>query len=1568
MKIQRRFTKPGIDPLDEVQWERRESVIREPDGTVVFEMRDIEVPADWSQVATDILAQKYFRKAGVPQPDGNLGRETSARQVVRRLAGCWTDWGRRYKYFDTDEDAAAFDAELSHMLINQMAAPNSPQWFNTGLAYAYGIKGTPQGHYYVDPDTKELRRSEDSYTHVQGHACFIQSVDDDLVNDNGIMDLWVREARVFKMGSGSGTNYSNIRGEGEPLAGGGTSSGLMSFLRVGDRAAGAIKSGGTTRRAAKMVILDMDHPDIVKFINWKVDEEKKVAALMAAGFNGSYEGDAYQTVSGQNSNNSVRIPDRFMDAIRSNDTWDLTWRTDGRIARTVKAKDLWDQIASAAWSCADPGVQYDDIINSWHTCPAGGRIRASNPCSEYLHLDDTGCNLASLNLMRFYDAERNVFDIDSFEHAVRLWTIVLEITVLMAHFPSQKIARNSYDYRELGLGYANLGTLLMVSGIPYDSPRALAICGAITAILTGESYATSAEMARELGPFPRYKENADAMLRVIRNHRRAAYNAPAQEYEQLRIVPMGIDQTLCPPYLLAAARDCWDRALELGEQYGYRNSQASVLAPTGTIGLLMSCDTTGVEPDFALVKFKKLSGGGYFKIVNQSIELALIHLGYSKPQIEDIVRYVKGSGTLLGAPYINAETLRARGFSDNDIASIEDGLAAAFELGFAFNPVALTESTLERLGIAKENYSAPDFDLLRWLGFNREEVNAANNYICGTMTIEGAPHLKAEHYPVFDCANKCGKIGKRFIHHMGHVRMMAAAQPFISGGISKCVTGDTLLTTERGLLRISSLHIDEAADSFRPTQLSVASLDAPRTTDAFYYGGSRPVRELKLRSGHKLVGTPNHRVLTCSENGLDWRALEDIEPGEFVAVQYGSNMWPTRPPSLEDFLPSERYGCQKTIRIPAEMSKELAFFLGAYCAEGHTTRVNHTVYFANTDEGVIARLVTSACDIFGIDARVVRQEGKCPSVVLSSKTLVEFLEYLGCGDRASHKRIPDAILLSPKEMVLEFLSGLCLDSYITISKDIKWAICLDSPRLLDDLQAILTNLGVIHSRISKFNPDYDKYYDEVYASGREAQKFVSQVRFMEPHKVRRAAEISDLQLGQSTADVVPGLLGRALYELIPAGMSGRKGRGTSVRPHYTHLVDPRTTNVSWESVKRLTQISSVQLPGWLDELIARNIHFSPVENVRDAGTQHVYDISVPVSHAFVGNGIVNHNTINMPNEVDISDVQEVYVRSWELGVKAIALYRDGSKLSQPLSNVGTDQTSTTDNGDRQLALSEEFAKQLEEARKQRAEELRPDEILAAAQRILANATNTDFKRKVAQALERNRLPAKRRGWTQKAKIAGHTVFLRTGEYADGTLGEIFVDLHKEGASFRSLFNCFAIAISIGLQYGVPLEEFVDKFVFTRFEPNGFVDHPNIKHCTSVVDYIFRVLGMEYLGRTDFVQVKPEDKDVDETHHDDHALVEFESRVNEQQVADETEPSKAPQSSIAPQPRVSQVPVTPATRVDPELATQLNALRSREAQMASLMGDAPLCDVCGSITRRNGACYVCDSCGRSMGCS
>jgi len=1087
----RHYTREGVSPYDMFEYDYRTSVIRNPNGEKVFEMTNVEVPKHWSQIATDILAQKYFRKAGVPQPDGTLGRETSVKQVAHRLADCWSSWGEKYGYFASKKDAQVFYEELVCSILHQSCAPNSPQWFNTGLFSSYGINGKAQGHYYVDPTTNKLERSQNAYERPQPHACFILSVDDDLVNEGGIMDLWVREARIFKYGSGVGTNYSNIRADGEKLSGGGTSSGLMSFLKIGDRAAGAIKSGGTTRRAAKMVCLDLDHPEVIDFINWKVEEEKKVAALIAAGYSSDYEGEAYKTVSGQNSNNSVRIPNEFFHALENNADWEMTARSTGKVMKTVPARELWEKIAYAAWRCADPGTQYNTTINEWHTCPKGGSIRASNPCSEYMFLDNTACNLASLNLRRFYNEETGVFDVPGFEYMTRLWTVVLEISVLMAQFPSPEVAQLSYDYRTLGLGYANLGSMLMVSGIAYDSEEARGIAGAITAIMNGVAYRTSAEMARSLGAFPRFAENKEHMMRVMRNHRAAAYDA-ADAYEGLEIKPLGINAKYCPDYLLKAATKAWDEAVQMGEQYGYRNAQATVIAPTGTIGLVMDCDTTGVEPDFALVKFKKLSGGGYFKIINQSIPAALKKLGYTAEQSDAIVKYAKGHGTFAGAPHINHQSLSEKGFMGEELKKLDTAVESAFEAGFVFNVYTLGEECLQRLGYTAEQYFAPDFNLLESLGFTDDEIDAANDYVCGTMTVEGAPYLKPEHLSVFDCANKCGKKGERFIHAHGHIRMMGAVQPFISGAISK--------------------------------------------------------------------------------------------------------------------------------------------------------------------------------------------------------------------------------------------------------------------------------------------------------------------------------------------------------------------------------------------------------------------------------------------------------TINLPNEANIDEIKDCYYLSWQLGLKACALYRDGSKLSQPLSNKSD-------------------KKKKEETKEEAAEtsqiidmaQLTVNELLEEVNKRVQASPDTRLKRELSRIVERKQLPAKRRGYTIKGKVGGQAIFLRTGEYGDGTLGEIFVDMAKEGATMRSLLNSFAIAISVGLQYGVPLEEYVDKFAFSRFEPSGMVEHPNIKSATSVLDYIFRLLAYEYLDRDDLVHVPDPNR---RTHAQEVAALQQElSQVRV--TAPQSAPAQKPKATLAPSP----VAVT--------------------ADIKKLMGtsaDAPACRNCGNITLRNGTCYMCPNCGTTTGCS
>ena len=891
MKIERKFTKAGADAYSEIRFRTTASEIRNPDGKIVFRNDSVEVPDSWSQVASDVLAQKYFRKAGVPArlkkvrekdvpsflwrsvadekaladlpAEERFSGETSGKQVFDRLAGAWAYWGWKGGYFSDEGDARAYYDEMRFMLARQMAAPNSPQWFNTGLHWAYGIDGPSQGHFYVDYKSGELVKSNSAYEHPQPHACFIQSVSDDLVNEGGIMDLWVREARLFKYGSGTGTNFSSLRAEGESLSGGGKSSGLMGFLKIGDRAAGAIKSGGTTRRAAKMVICDMDHPDIEKFVNWKVIEEQKVAALVAGSkmherqlneiftairqwdgstedavdpaknealkaairsakkvaipetyvkrvldyakqgyasiefptYDTDWDSEAYASVSGQNSNNSVRVTDAFLKAVKDDADWELIRRIDGKVAKTVKARDLWQQVGHAAWACADPGIQFHDTVNAWHTCPEDGQIRGSNPCSEYMFLDDTACNLASMNLLTFYKDGK--FDAESYVHATRLWTVTLEISVLMAQFPSKEIAQRSYDFRTLGLGYANIGGLLMNMGYGYDSDEGRALCGALTAIMTGISYATSAEMAGELGAFPGYAKNADHMLRVIRNHRNAAYGH-ADGYEDLAVKPVPLDHASCPDEtLVSLAKSAWDEALKLGEAHGYRNAQSTVIAPTGTIGLVMDCDTTGIEPDFALAKFKKLAGGGYFKIINRSVPAALETLGYGSAHLEEIIAYAVGHASLGNCPDINHTSLIGHGFGQAELDKIEAALPSAFDIRFVFNQWTLGEKFCqETLGIPAEKLNDPTFDLLRHLGFTKKQIEAANDHVCGTMTLEGAPHLKPEHYKVFDCANPCGKKGTRFLSVDSHIYMMAAAQSFISGAISKTINMPNNATIE----------------------------------------------------------------------------------------------------------------------------------------------------------------------------------------------------------------------------------------------------------------------------------------------------------------------------------------------------------------------------------------------------------------------------------------------------------------------------------------------------------------------------------------------------------------------------------------------------------------------------------------------------------------------------------------------------------------------------------------------------------------------------------------------------
>jgi len=1231
MRITRLFTKSNESPYADIEFRKTSSEIKNPDGSIVFKLDDMDVPAAWSPVACDVLAQKYFRKAGIPKRlkrfeendvpswlwrsvpdkaelasmavDDRMGGETDARQVFDRLAGTWTYWGWKGGYFDAEEDARSYFDEMRYMLAAQMGAPNSPQWFNTGLYWAYGIDGPAQGHSYVDYKTGHLVKSRSAYERPQPHACFIQSINDDLVNEGGIMDLWVREARLFKYGSGTGTNFSALRGESEGLSGGGKSSGLMSFLKIGDRAAGAIKSGGTTRRAAKMVVLDIDHPDVEQFISWKVLEEQKVAALVAGSkqlsrnlnkvmkacqkgegedrfdpkknaslkqavldsrrtmipenyvqriiqfaqqgyteiefpeYDTDWDSEAYLTVSGQNSNNTVRVTNAFLERVLEDGDWELIRRTDGEIAKKVRARDLWEEIGFSAWASADPGLQFDTTINEWHTCPESGRINASNPCSEYMFLDDTACNLASLNLMAFA-GKGSKFDVEAFKHAVKQWTITLEISVMMAQFPSNKIAELSYAFRTLGLGFANIGGYLMAAGIPYDSDAGRALCAAISALMTGQAYATSAEMAAELGAFPRYDENRDAMLRVIRNHRRAALGSDTG-YEDLSVSPVSLKAKDNPEANLArAASDVWDQALELGEAHGYRNAQVSVIAPTGTIGLVMDCDTTGIEPDFALVKFKKLAGGGYFKIINRMVPQALSHLGYTEGQIEDMVSYAVGHGTMKDAPAINHGTLLAKGFTQAAIATVEQSLAEAFDIRFVFNKWTLGEEfCTQTLSLDADDLNDVSFDILTALGFSHDEIEASNTHVCGAMTLEGAPHLKDEHLPIFDCASPCGRIGKRFLSVESHIRMMAASQPFISGAISK--------------------------------------------------------------------------------------------------------------------------------------------------------------------------------------------------------------------------------------------------------------------------------------------------------------------------------------------------------------------------------------------------------------------------------------------------------TINMPNAATVEDCKEAYMMSWRLGLKANALYRDGSKLSQPLSSSLLDDTDIAED---EPSLAAEIAAAPS-----------PEKAEIVAERIV--------ERIIKQA-ERERPPHRRKGYTQKATVGGHKIYLRTGEYEDGRLSEIFLDMHKEGAAFRSLMNNFAIAISIALQYGVPLEEFVDSFTFTKFEPSGMVTgNDSIKMSTSILDYIFRELAVSYLGRHDLAHVKPDDLEPDSIGAGenegpllapDPAMEAVKSVASQGYVRgnflvikgakDQANAAVAvasagavavsdgggstvgaQQVSVAEQSQAMSVSSTVITATDARLE------KVREAKMKGYEGDS--CGECGNFTLvRNGTCMKCNTCGSTSGCS
>jgi len=1469
LQVTRRFTVAGKDPLDDVVYEQRSCTIGNQDGSVVFSMEGAEIPKSWSQLASDILISKYFRKAGL-HGDKNRG-ETSVRQVVRRLAHTVRIEGEKFGgYFATKEDADAFEAELSYMLVHQHGAFNSPVWFNLGLWHEYEIVGqggnwawdgspaihSPDGELLTPPAVQ----TRQAYERPQCSACFIQKVDDDLMS---IYDLLKSEARLFKYGSGTGSNFSSIRGRQEKLSGGGTSSGLLSFLEVFDRAAGSTKSGGTTRRAAKMVCLDMDHPEIVDFINWKKREEKKAHALIAMGYPSDFNGDAYHTISGQNSNNSVRVTDAFMQAVKSDGKWSTRARTTGDVVETFDAKNLWRQIAEAAWSCADPGVQYDSTINRWHTCPVTGRIEASNPCSEYMFLDDTACNLASINLTK-YLKDDGTFDIEGYRHACRVFFMAQEILVDLSSYPTESIARNSHDFRPLGLGYANLGSLLMSWGVPYDSHKGRAVAAGLTAIMCGQAYKTSAEMAASKGPFNGFAKNRQPMLDVMNMHLAAADKIGTQYGGQ---------------ELRDAAVQDWMDAVDLGTKHGYRNAQATVLAPTGTIGLLMDCDTTGVEPDFALVKFKKLAGGGHFKIVNQTVPAALRHLRYSETQVLDIVAYISGTNSLSTGVHVNRRTLKEKGLTDAEIGKVEAALPSVFDLDSAFAAWIVGEEAYARLG------GPADKKLLEHLGFTRAQIDDANAVIVGRMTIEGAPHLQQEHYAIFDCANRCGKTGKRFLAPMSHVHMMAAVQPFLSGAISKCLVGETLVPTNRGLVRLGSLYAGrQAANTFCAVSLRVPTRIGTETATEFYYNGVQPTIRVTLADGRIEQGTSPHKLLVATGTGLEWKQIGAIEPGDWLASKLGSDTWGDD--AEIQFAPSPSYGSQhKDVTFPTRMSPRLGLFLGMLTADGHITRENYTVGLTKGDATVLdafAELTTELFNIASIPSEDPRSHAK--GMAIHAKAVIEFLDAIGF----TKDQIPDCVLTASRATVLAYMSGIYLDGWVTQS------ISISQRRvgLTRDLQHVWANLGV-HTYFND-NVIDGQNYPVLNVSGGYRKRAAELLVFIERHKAERALALTD---GENRE--------KFPFNGVRAQLCQRL-RDAHQTQTFRSVMDPRTQFLRMDTMRDPKLRSLIDVDPEVFEYV-----YTQVASVEDGGLHPVFDLSVPGSHSYVANGVVSHNTVNMPSESTVEEVQAVYEEGWRLGLKAVALYRDGCKASQPLSTGGDkkDEKASTEMLSPMPATSGTQPPQLSLA------------IAPTGTRIYG---------------ERARLPHRRRGFTQEAKIGSHKIYIRTGEYEDGQLGEIFIDMHKEGAAFRSVMNCLAMSVSLGLQYGVPLAKYVDQFTFTRFEPSGpVIGHPHVKFATSLVDYIFRTLGIEYLKRHDLAHVKPE--------------IEEEGPTG-MGVSRDQDPSRNPPPQL----------VGSEARGRPESAM--------DAQLDGMMGDAPLCDGCGYITVRNGSCYKCMNCGNSMGCS
>jgi ribonucleoside-diphosphate reductase alpha chain len=1300
--------------------------------------------------------------------------------------GCWTlriqTAGDRRIFAD---EIGFLDPVKSEKLERSLELPGRPAHNTKRLEIARIEPLGPMDVYDIQTESGEYLSGN-----LRVHNCFILAVDDTM---DSILEWYKEEGLIFKGGSGAGVNLSRIRSSKELLSSGGTASGPVSFMRGADASAGTIKSGGATRRAAKMVVLDVDHPDVEEFIQTKAREEDKIRVLRDAGYDMDLGGKDITSVQYQNANNSVRVSDEFMRAVEAGGEFDLAARRTGETVETIDAKDLFRKMAQAAWECADPGIQYDGTINNWHTCPESGRITASNPCSEYVHLDNSSCNLASINLLKFLD-NNNTFDSKRFQQVTELIITAMDISICFADFPTEKITAVTRAYRQLGIGYANLGALLMATGHAYDSEGGRAIAAAITSLMTGTAYRRSAEMAAVVGPYDGYERNASAHQRVMRKH--------ADACGEIKTLG-GMDRDIH-----TAAAAAWQECLALGEVNGYRNAQASLLAPTGTIGLMMDCDTTGVEPDLALVKFKKLVGGGSMQIVNQTVPRALESLGYQQEQVEAITEYIAEHGHVVDAP-----------------------------------------------------------------------------------------GLRPEHYEVFDCA-----MGERAISPMGHVRMMAAVQPALSGAISKCVVGDTLVASAEGLVRIGSLHRGEPEDSFREEHLVISSLDGDRKTDAFYYGGIRPVRRVRLRSGHTITGTLPHRLLVAGEGGLAWKTLADITEADSVALQYGAELWSSAAAKLPTTCVLPPHGSQKVVALPDEMSEELAFLLGAYASEGHTTFSNWTITITNSVPEVLERVRQAWLSVFGLRARTAADPGKCPAVMVSSKTVVEFMTALGCGSRASDKRIPDAVLRSPRPMVMAFLQGLALDAYVTTAMAPKWAIRLDSPGLLDDLQAVMTNLGVLCGRVTRHNKINGKDYDEVYAAGTQGQLMASLVPFLEPDKAARAAQYLRMNFKPGTADVVPGISGRELYQLIPLARAG-KGHALGWQSSFTFLLDPRTQQVTRSTLERVSTLPGVELPGWLRQIIDSNLHFSPVASIADAGEAEVFDLSVPETHAFVANGIVNHNTVNLPESATVEDIESIYLEGWKLGLKALA---DAKKKPE----------------------------------------------------TAAAATPSHDVRPV-----RRRLPKQRPATVTRFSVAGAEGYMTASSYPDDGVGEVFLKLGKQGSTLAGVMDAFSMAISISLQYGVPLEKWVEKFTNMRFEPAGVTDDPDIRIASSVMDYVFRRLALDHLPyetRAELGILSATERTAQLAGEDPAALAEDQDTTEMAQSAPVERPQPVREAD-GPQPEdaAAQAQQPPA-----QPHSSMEVLEMQQGRTA----DAPLCLTCGTKMRPAGSCYVCEGCGATSGCS